>query len=214
MSGRRQSRIPTERRNAHTLPCPGRGIFCGVRGMVSAGYAAGALFFSFVSRTKEKKQKNLFDKPRAEPNLFGLCRGEKRSVENEKISADCFACRCGHFSARDGAAELAALKQSSPFSAPPGALRCKAKAGRACRRPVFVGYADISLFNRTKEKNPQSTGRKSHFQTGTTCISSLSCFHSASVSQVTITAFSISNALAIFTKALTSRSLVWFSSTR
>ena len=38
---------------------------------------------SYAVARKRLLKTNLFDKPSAEPNLFGLCRGEKTTVENE-----------------------------------------------------------------------------------------------------------------------------------
>ena len=40
---------------------------------------------SYAMARKRLLKTNLFDKPSAEPNLFGLCRGEKTTVENKRI---------------------------------------------------------------------------------------------------------------------------------
>ena len=40
---------------------------------------------SYAVARKRLLKTNLFDKPSAEPNLFGLCRGEKTTVENKRI---------------------------------------------------------------------------------------------------------------------------------
>ena len=42
----------------------------------------------YAEARKRLLKTNLFDKPSAEPNLFGLCRGEKTKRENQRFFAE------------------------------------------------------------------------------------------------------------------------------